>query len=280
MILLFFACTSEGPPSAVDSSGTAVDVPTQAILSWSTEPEPLVAGEAGQMVVEVTDEHGHPIEDLQSNHERLVHTMLISEDWTSFQHLHHEDFAELTVDNLKSGTLRFPVTLPLVGRYLAMFGYAWHNQWLYAEDFVEVAGAPAQAAAPDRTVNSEVEVDGMRVSLTWNSDAIAGYEALWTVSVETLDGAPVEDLVQYLGADAHCAVVREGLTWGSHTHAWFPGMDTMSPGMEMPHMYSGPTVDFAYTFPTGGTHKMWIQFARESAPGVVYVAPFVFEVLG
>jgi len=57
-------------------------------------------------------------------------------------------------------------------------------------------------------------------------------------------------------------------------------METMSPSMDMPHLYPGPTVDFRYVFPAGGAYKMWVQFTRASQPGLVYALPFVFRVEG
>lgn len=280
MILLLACAGTSGDSNAVADTGTSPHDVTAYDLSWSTDPEPLAAGEEGTFTIQVLDQDGHPIEDLQQNHERMVHTMFVSADWTSFTHAHHEDFADLTVDDLREATFQFPLTLPVAGPYLLMFGYAHQNQWLFAEGTLEVGGAPPQAAAPDTTVTSEVTVDGLRVSLTWVAEPLAEYEASWSVTITEADGTPVEDLVQYLGADAHCALVNESITWGSHTHAWFPDMGSMAPGMEMPHLYPGPDVPFSYVFPAGGAYKMWIQFTRESVPGVVYQAPFVFEVAG
>ena len=277
MLLLGCVGTEDPLDSAADTDATVV---TEYNLDWSTDPEPLAAASEGTFTIQVTDQDGHPIDDLQMNHERMVHTMFVSADWTSFSHLHHEDFADLNVDDIREATFHFPLRLPLAGPYFMMFGYAHANRWLFAEDRMEVGGAPVQASAPDTTATDQVVVDDLVVSLTWNSEPLAEYESSWNVHITEADGTPVEDLVQYLGADAHCALVNESVTWGSHTHAWFPDMDAMAPGMDMPHLFPGPDVPFAYTFPAGGNYKMWIQFARESTPGRVYEAPFVFKVAG
>lgn len=280
-MILLLGCT--GAPDAADSasdSGAASHEVTAYDLSWSTAPDPLVALREGTFAIRVTDQDGHPIDDLQQNHERMIHTMFVSADWTSFTHAHHEDFADLTVDDIRDATFQFPLTLPLAGPYLIMFGYAHQNQWIFAESSIEVGGEPTQAARPDTTVNTEAVVGDLLVSLAWGAEPLAEYEASWTISITEADGTPVQDLVQYLGADAHCALVNESVTWGSHTHAWFPDMGSMAPTMEMPHLYAGPELPFVYTFPVGGNYKIWIQFARESVPGVVYQAPFVFKVSG
>lgn len=278
MILLLLACTPK--PLDSDIGADSAHAVTETRLAWSTAPELLVAGEEGTFTLQITDQDGHPVEDLQQNHERMVHTMFVSADWTSFTHAHHEDYAELSADDLREATFQFPLTLPVAGDYYLMFGWAHQNQWLYDDGAMTVSGAPEQLAEPDTTVNTVTTADDLTLTLTWTSPPIAGYEASWTVTVTDGDGAPVEDLTQYLGADAHCALVNERLTWGSHTHAWFPGIDSMTPGMEMPQIYTGPDVSFVYAFPYPGTHKIWVQLARESAPGVVYTGAFVFEVSG
>lgn len=280
MTLLLLACAGPSTPSESTPLDSGPQVVTSYNLDWSTEPSPLRAGEPGEFSVQITDQEGRPIEDLQLNHERMVHTMFISADWTYFAHLHHEDFADLTVDDLKNATYHFPLTLPVAGPYFMMFGYAHENRWLYNEDRMEVEGSPGQAAAPDTTPDAEVEVGDLRATLSWGAPPIAGFEANWSVEVTTLDGTPVTDLIPYLGADAHCAVVNTDLSWGSHTHAWFPDMDNMAPGMEMPHLYDGPDLPFIYTFPTAGAYKMWVQVVRASAPDDVVTLPFVFEVAG
>ena len=277
MILLLLACTPE--PLDSDSASSAAHEVTETHLGWSVDPEPLVAGEEGTFTVQITDQDGHPVEDLQQNHERMVHTMLVSADWTSFTHAHHEDYAALSADDLREATFRFPLTLPVAGDYYLMFGWAHQNQWLYDDGALTVSGAPEQLASPDTTVNTVTTAGDLTLTLTWTSPPMVGYEASWTVTVTDADGAPVEDLTQHLGADAHCALVNERLTWGSHTHAWFPGIDSMTPGMEMPQIYTGPDVSFVYAFPAPGAHKMWVQLARERAPGVVYTGAFVFDVL-
>ena len=136
------------------------------------------------------------------------------------------------------------------------------------------------AATPDLTVTTEAIDAGVRASLIWTSAPVATFEADWTIRLTDADGNDVDDLVPFLGADAHCILVNAETTWGSHTHAWFPDMARMTPSMTMPHLYPGPEVPFAYTFPAGGTYKIWVQFQRESTSDYVYKMPFVFDVAG
>ncbi len=277
MLLLILACAG-GADKTETGDTSDVGVTGYQVL-WSVSPDPLVAGETGELTLQVVDQLGRPIENLQVNHQRMVHTVLVSDDWSTFQHLHHEDFAELSADDLRNATFHFPVTLPYGGRYLVLFDYAHQDAWLQTTGELVVTGEPAQAEAPDTTPTTSAEVDGLNVTLTWEVPATLGIESAWSLDIQTADGEDVTDLTQYLGADGHAAVVNEAVDQGTHTHAWFPGMGDMTPSMEMPHQYSGPYLPFHYVFEEAGPHKMWVQFTRESTE-TVYVVPFVFDVAG
>lgn len=277
---LLLACRGVNDTADSSPSDSATHEVTAYQVYWSTDPDPIVAGQTAQFTETVTDQDGVPIGNLQLNHERMVHTIFVSADLDSFTHTHQEDYTPVTADNLRTATFTVPVTLPLSGRYFMMFDFASEDQWLQTTDDLMVTGSPAQASEPDLTPNDTVTVDGITATLTWSSAPVATYESVWTISLEDADGQPVTDVTQLLGADAHTIVVDSGTTWGSHTHAWFPDMASMRPSMPMPHLYDGPDIPFAFTFPTGGSYKMWMQFARSSEPGVVYTLPFVFFVAG
>jgi hypothetical protein len=253
--LLALACAGKAGDSGADSPDAA---PAWYEVRWQVSPDPLQAGAAGTFTLQVTDDVGVPIEDLQQNHERMVHTLFISEDLATFQHLHHEDFAALSAEDLRSATFTFPLTLPQAGPYRLAFDFAHRDTYQSRQDQLVVEGSPGQADAPQIPTEAVVS-DG---DLT---DAA---------------GAPVTDLVQWLGADAHAAVVSADLSDVGHTHAWFPGMDEMGPGMVMPQVYTGPTVPFHYTFARAGSHKIWVQLARAADPSRVYLLPFGVEVGG
>ncbi len=284
LALVFFpmlggvACTSTGQDSSGADSESAEVTGYQVV--WSSDPAPMQAGAESQFTLQVQDQDGRAIDDLQQNHERMVHAIFVSADLASFTHTHQEDYTPITADNLRNSTFSFPLTLPLAGRYFMMFDYAHQNNWLQSTDDLVVEGAPAQAATPDLTPNAEATDAGVHASLIWTSAPVAAFEADWTIHLTDADGNDVSDIVPFLGADAHCILVNAETTWGSHTHAWFPDMARMTPSMTMPHLYPGPDIPFAYTFPAGGTYKIWVQFQRESNPGYVYAVPFVFDVAG
>jgi hypothetical protein len=246
-------------------------------VDWSTDPSPVLAGEEATFTLQVRLA-GRPVEDLQRNHDRMVHTLFVSADLRTFEHLHQEDVAPITAEDLRTSTFRFPLTLPTAGEHLVAFDYAHRNLWLQTTDRLQVDGAPAMEAEPDLSGGDSVVVDGTRVTLAWDTAPVVGAEARWHLELETEDGTPVTDVVPWLGADGHCAFVSADLVWVGHTHAWIDGMDTMTPSMSMPHVYDGPRVDFRDTFPVAGDYRIWVQIARAGDPEHPVTASFPVQV--
>jgi hypothetical protein len=275
LALALVACGGDGgKESGEEACSGAPPESYAAELSWASAP---MAGEANELSVAIRDQEGCPIEDLQQSHERMLHVLLVSEDLESFQHLHHEDYAEITADDLRSSTFRIPVTLPLAGTTLVAMDYAHRDAYLQSTALVQVEGSPA-AGSPSEELNLEATDRDVVASLAWDVAPMAGLEAAFTLTLATTEGEPVTDIVQWLGADGHVAVVRADLGEVSHTHAWVPGMENMGPSMEMPPTYPGPTLPFHPYMSGPGLHRMWVQLARAGAPDEPYVFPFTFEV--
>jgi hypothetical protein len=246
-------------------------------VAWQPTPDPMSAGVESDFAYQVIGPDGAIVDDLQQSHERMVHVLFISKDLEDFFHLHHEDQYALTADVLRCGSYHLPFTPPTSGTWRLAFDYAHENQYLATRDWAEVAGDVPQLDAPIIDEASERDVAGMNVAITWDTAPVTNFEAQWHIDI-TEGGEDVTDLVQYLGADAHVALVSEDAEFVSHTHAWVPGLENMTPGMEMPHEYPGPYIPFHFVFPNPGWHKMWIQFARAADPETPFLVDFWFQV--
>ncbi len=260
-----------GPPSETEPV-TGYDV------RYGLVPEGCpVPGETVEFTTEIRDQLGRPVPDLQQSHERMLHTLFVSQDLASFQHLHHEDHYEITADDLRSATFHFPLSLPLGGSYRVVTDYAHQNVYQQNQGWIEACGAPEMAAAPNPTFSTEASVDDTHAALSWTVEPRVGALAQWTVTFTEAEGDDITDVVPWLGADAHAALVSADLAFTGHTHAW-TGIDNMAPGMEMQHLYDGPDIAFQATFTQSGVHRMWVQFARSGAPESPITVPFWFEV--
>ena len=74
---------------------------------------------------------GKPIRDLQVTHERLLHTFIVARDFSTFAHIHHEDFKTLTREDIDTAAFHFPYRFPHSGHYRVVTEYVQHDRsWL------------------------------------------------------------------------------------------------------------------------------------------------------
>lgn len=269
------------------------DGPYRATLEL--EPAHPRPGETTALTVAITDARtSKPVADLQVIHERRVHSFLVSRDFRHFAHVHHEDFAPLTPDDLASATFRYPHVFPFAGGYQAVIEFTHRDRtWIKTFDFV-VGDAPA--APPHRLVpRLESRSGGYRFSLSADPDPpIAGREAKLLCRIETAAGAPVTDLAMVLGTEVHFATWRSDATQFGHTHAWTPemaammesmramghdtaaGMGSMMMAMPAVQHFHGPEVPIRHVFPEPGDYAVFLDLAPG---GQRTVADFVLRVV-
>jgi hypothetical protein len=178
---------------------------------------------------------GRPVTEFDRVHEKRLHLIVLRRDLTGYQHLHP------TLDR-DSGTWRTRVELtPGTWRVFADFTPTGWEALTLAEDlFVPGDFAPAPAPEDSRTDT----VDGYEVTLA--GDTAPGTDTLLGLRV-TRDGEPVTDLQPYLGAHGHLVAIRAGDLGYLHVHPEEDGS-------------SGPEVEFATSFPTHGTYRLFFDF--------------------
>lgn len=275
LCLLTLTACADKSPGAGDSGDGLV---TAFQLNWWSEPDPAVAGEAANLSFQILDQDGAPVDNLQQNHQRMAHILIISEDLRSFEHKHHEDYGEITADVLRDATFQVPETFPYSGRSLLAIDFAYADQYQQLTAFAEVAGDVPQLDAPVEDLSTTVSADGVNAAFSWEIPAIAGYESVLWVHLSDADGADITDLTQWLGADAHLVMVKDDLSSVSHTHAFVEGMDSLPPDHTMPQAWTGPDLPFHISLGYPGVYKSWLQFTRAGDPDVPVTVPFMFEV--
>ena len=237
---------------------------------------------------------GAPLQHLQITHERVLHTFIVARDFSTFAHIHHEDFQALTAADLAAATFHFPYRFPHPGRYRIVTEYVHHDRsWLKQFDFT--VGAPTEAAPLHIDLSRTRSVGEYTAALTASPDPpVAGHAAELVLHL-TRQGAPVTNLQLLLGAETHVAIWRSDGEEFGHTHSYTPEMASMMEHMggmaqdpaEMSAMmmtmmsakpvlvYPGPDIPVRYQFPTPGLYQMFMQ----TAPGgVITVFGFVLEV--
>jgi hypothetical protein len=199
---------------------------------------------------------GAAVTDLAIVHEMPFHLFIVADDLTTYDHVH----PALQAD----GTFAVEAILPRAGRYS-----------LYC-DFVPVGGTPqvvhlhlATAGvsqmpkrrarlAPDTTLAKIV--DGIRFELALNPTRLAaGIPATLTYRLsDPVTGAPMTDLVPYLGAWGHSLILSEDGERYLHCHP----TRAVDPAADPAGLEGGPDVAFDATIREPGLHRIWTQFKR------------------
>ncbi|MSR15451.1 MAG: hypothetical protein EXR86_13010 [Gammaproteobacteria bacterium] len=257
-------------------------------LTLSIEPPAPLPAVPATLTYRLTDTaSSQPIRDLQVLHERRIHTFIVARDFSSFAHIHHEDFAPILPTELAAGTLHFPYAFPSAGDYRIVSEFTRRDRsWIKQFDLTVGTAAPVRAKSELRLEAK----DGPYLGILAMSPAqpVAGYDAELVLKV-TRDATAVRDLALLLGAEVHVALWREDGGQFGHTHSFTPEMAMMmrhgqhSAAMMLQMMsapaklrYPGPQVPVRYRFSTPGTYHVFMQCAPGGGPRVFH---FAFEVL-
>ena len=277
-------------------------------LTLSLDPAQPVAGEETILEFELTySKTGQPVRDLQVAHERLIHNFVINLDFSSFAHIHHEDFYPLTESDRNNARLRYPYRFPSAGRYRVVSEFAHRNR-SWTKNFDITVGAPSSVDSAtisnnvannvannsaDNLANDLIdEQDDYRARLMLDSgQPIVGAETALTLALER-NGVPVTDLALYLGSEMHGAVWREDGKYFGHLHSYTPkvaailqmaheeSVDPVARGARIQEMmvqlmcldaelvFPGPKVPIKYVFPAPGRYVVFLEVAPEATPRV------------
>jgi len=244
-------------------------------IDVSVDHGDLVAGVPSRITFGFT-KSGSPVTDLMVHHARKVHVVIIGEDMKTIGHVHPSDF---------DSEREIEFTFPRAGEYLIAVD-AMSSDGMISEQFqVSVSGddsLPSQEEdlsrelvfagmyeqGHDRYVDPvvvEPVEDGYVVTLD-AEQLIAGQEVMLSYHVER--EGPVEDLVPYLDAPMHFAIVRNDFGEFLHEHGVASGV------RGVPDTF-GPNLELSVTFPTAGTYHVFGQFKHKDQ---IVVSKFVVEV--
>ena len=267
------------------------------------EPDPATphAGHITDLTFRVTHAGtGQPVSNLQILHERALHTFIVSREFSSFAHVHHEDFAPLDADALRDARFTFPYTFSAAGRYLIVNEFTHRDRSWTTHLTLNVDGTPRPPddARPEPVeVRADKRFGAYRVALrTSPSPPVAGREAELVCRLSTADGAPVTNLGLYLGSEVHMAAWRLDAAHFGHQHAYTSAMARLMTSMRgrampadamarlmLPLMrgpreqeFFGPEVPLRHVFPAAGAYKVFFEFAPN---GEYLVADFLVEVV-
>lgn len=212
----------------------------------SSEVKTDVALENDGITVILEDQDGKPMDNLEVNHEKLMHLIVIGEDLESYQHLHPEKAEPgkyVVKTDIEDGMYQAFVDIKP-----SSLAYEVEPQTLMKG---EHAGHGEEHVHLEPDTNFTKELNGYEVTLDVESFSMKDSVVLFF----NIEGGTPEN---YLGALGHVVVVDEGLDQFIHVH---------------PASEKEPVFEAHFNKP--GIYKLWAEFKID---GAVYAFPYVIEI--
>jgi Heavy metal binding domain len=242
------------------------------ITAFSSNPAQFEAGKPGMMsfTTQIKGNESAAV-PLDLVHEKKMHLILVSDDLSTFDHIHPEFSASGSYDikvlgkgeNFTNGRGHNETRFDAGGKYYAFADFkptGGLNQVNKTE--INVAGTPAKAVVYSQP-KLTTTIDGYSVTLEAGHDGtgfVTGSQQHIPVSIKlagkVVDPATFEN---YLGEKAHLVLVEVGTKAYVHTH---------------PAAENGK-LDIHTTFAQPGTYRGWLQFQTD---GKVHTADLVLKV--
>lgn len=202
--------------------------------------------DANNIAIQLKDQQGEPLDELEVNHEKLLHLIVVDEHLEKYYHLHPD----------KTGDGRFEMEKALdEGSYKAFVDIKPTNAAYHVEPIGFTIGE-AEASHGHSTLkpdsNFTKTVDGVETKLDVSSFKV-GEDITLSFSFE--DSIVLQP---YLGAMGHVVILDETAENFIHVH---PVSDTET--------------KFVTNFDKPGVYKLWGEFQID---GKVYTYPFIIEV--
>ncbi|MGA8576930.1 MAG: hypothetical protein WB609_14755 [Candidatus Cybelea sp.] len=213
---------------------------------------------------------GKPILNYEIDMQRLMHLVVIRDDFATFAHLHPSfdattgTFWQLFTKEPKHRYYVYADTTPRgVGQQVFHFTL---------DSDGAVTTSPLVGDAPDASTTAGP------YAVTLGSATLAADRPQSLSLTIFKDGKPAGDLGTYLGAAAHAVFINTRTLTYVHVHPTARGAPSemhMGSGAEMNmsgNAMAGPSMTMSLPGLPAGLYKLWIQF--RGAGGRVYTAPF------
>jgi len=250
----------------------------ETVASLKTEPEHITAGNTATIVFSINDRKGMPVTDLTIHHDRLIHVVIASQDFSVFAHIHPEDFGPITGEMKKSAHYSVRYTFPKAGRYITAIDYVANGRAVSKHFIIDVAGG-SEMGPLKKDLNREKRFGDLDVRFSSMQEHIQAGKEVMLSYLFRRNGKEVTGLEPYLSAPMHLAIISGDLTHFIHTHGEIPGMAPMEHHehhmqMAVPQQF-GPQIDVHVVFPVRGLYQIFGQVGYQ---GKVILTSFMVEV--
>jgi hypothetical protein len=215
------------------------------------------------------DYQGNPVQDLVLDHNRILHVVIASKDFSVFAHIHAEDLGPITAEMLKTAEFSVHYTFPKPGRYLVSADYT-ERAYVFSDQFyLNVEPSAAMSAVQNENFSLQENIDGFEVTLKTSPSRLkAGAPATLDYHIEK-DGKPLTEMTPYLAVPMHISIIRDDLMGFLHIHGLLQvslidkllGESIHASHLLVPNKF-GPDIEAAdFTFPSAGVYHVFGEFS-------------------
>ena len=285
--------------------------PARARTQLETNPAEVVASVPTTLTFSLRDLQGKPVQDLVLDHNRILHVVIASQDFSVFAHIHVEDFQPVTPEMLSAAVFPVRYTFPKPGRYLVSVDYT-ERAYIFSDQFYlnvatpgpnsemmsgmpmgpmkDMTGAPmngpsngAASAPHNENFSLQENIDGYDVTLKTSPTLLkANAPATLDYHIDK-NGKPMTEMNPYLAVPMHISIIRDDLMGFLHIHGLLPvsfvgkllGESVHASHLFLPNNF-GPDIEATdFAFPSPGIYHIFGEF---SAAGKVVVTHFTVKV--
>ena len=257
--------------------------PARARSQLATSPAVLAPNVPVVLTFTLRDYQGNPVQDLVLDHNRILHVVIASQDFSVFSHIHVEDFGPVTSEMLKNAEFPVHYMFPKPGKYLVSVDYT-ERAYIFSDQFyLNVEPSAAMSPAQNENFALQKSIDGYEVTLKTSPARLkAGAPATLDYHVEK-NGKPLREMTPYLAVPMHISIIRDDLMGFLHIHGLLPvspigyllGESTHASHLFLPNKF-GPDIEATnFSFPSGGVYHVFGEF---STAGKVVVTHFTVRV--
>ena len=257
--------------------------PARARAQMATTPATLVPNVPTTLTFTLRDYQGNPVQDLVLDHNRILHVVIASKDFSVFAHIHAEDLGPITPEMLKTAEFSTHYTFPKPGEYLVSVDYS-ERAYIFSDQFYLNVGSSSMMSAPaSESFSLQENIDGYDVTLKTSPARLkAGAPATLDYHIEK-NGMPFTEMNPYLAVPMHISIIRDDLMGFLHIHGLLPvsftgkllGESIHASHLLLPDKF-GPDIEAAdFTFPSAGVYHVFGEF---NAGGKIVVTQFTVRV--
>jgi copper transport protein len=257
--------------------------PARARTQLATSPSVLMPNVPTTLTFTLRDYQGQPVQGLVLDHNRILHVVIASKDFSVFSHIHVEDSGPVPAEMLKTAVFPVQYTFPKAGQYLVSADFT-ERGYLFSDQFYENVGTAGTMSAPGtENFSLEKNFDGYDVTLKTSPARLeAGAPATLDYHIEK-DGKPFTEMGPYLAVPMHISIIREDLMGFLHIHGLLPVPLTgklLGESIHASHLFLpdkfGPDIEATnFAFPSAGLYHIFGEF---SVAGKVVVTQFAVKV--